>query len=68
MAYNMKANGGRLMDLRGNRSREEVAFANNISVSALTMYELGQRNPRDEVKCSLAAYYGVHVSDIFFPA
>ena len=67
MAYNLIENGKRLTELRGNKTREEVAAANRISVSALTMYELGQRNPRDEVKCSLATYYGVHVSDIFFP-
>ena len=65
--YNMTENGARLIHLRGEKSREEVASANKISVSALTMYELGQRNPRDEVKISLASYYGVHVSDIFFP-
>lgn len=67
MEYNMVANGERLIALRGNKTREEVAHANKISVSALTMYELGQRNPRDDVKCSLATYYGVRVSDIFFP-
>lgn len=67
MEYNLVANGQRLIALRGEKSREEVAVANKISVSALTMYELGQRNPRDDVKCSLADYYCVHVSDIFFP-
>ncbi len=65
--YNLAENGKRLVSLRGEKTREEVAFANGISVSALTMYELGQRNPRDEVKVSLAHYYGVLVSDIFFP-
>ena len=67
MAYNMIENGQRLINLRGQKSREEVAAANKISVSALAMYELGQRNPRDEVKISLAEYYGVRVSDIFYP-
>ncbi len=67
MEYNLVENGRRLQQLRGNTPREEVAEATRISVSALTMYELGQRNPRDDVKCSLADYYGVRVSDIFFP-
>lgn len=67
MSYSMVENGERLIALRGNKSREEVAIANKISVSALAMYELGQRNPRDDIKLSLAEYYGVHVSDIFFP-
>ena len=67
MSYSMVKNGERLTALRGSKSREEVAIANRISVSALAMYELGQRNPRDDIKISLAEYYGVHVSDIFFP-
>lgn len=65
--YNLKENGHRLQALRGTRRREEVANATGICVSALAMYESGRRNPRDEVKCSLAKYYGVSVSDIFFP-
>lgn len=56
-----------MIQLRGEKRREEVAAAIRISVSALTMYELGQRNPRDDVKISLASYYGVSVKDIFFP-
>ena len=67
MEYNLIENGRRLQQLRGEMTREEVANAARISVSALTMYELGQRNPRDDVKCSLADFFGVRVSDIFFP-
>ena len=67
MRYDPIENGKRLMALRGQKSRNEVAKANKISISALAMYELGQRNPRDDVKKSLAEYYGVPVSDIFFP-
>ena len=67
MEYNLVENGRRLQQLRGEMTREEVATAARISVSALTMYELGQRNPRDDVKCSLADFFGVRVSDIFFP-
>lgn len=67
MEYNMIENGERLIALRGKRKREEVAVAAGISSSSLTMYELGQRNPRDEVKLALASFFGVSVSDIFFP-
>lgn len=67
MEYNAIENGRRLRKLRGERKREEVAAAAKISVPALTMYELGQRNPRDDVKCALAAFFGVTVSEIFFP-
>lgn len=65
--YNLAENGSRLAALRGNKTLTEVAAANKISVSALAMYEAGQRNPRDEVKISLAEYYNVSVSAIFFP-
>nr|DAQ97758.1 MAG TPA: helix-turn-helix domain protein [Caudoviricetes sp.] len=64
--YNMKKNGERLLALRGSLSREKVAADNGISASALTMYELGLRNPRDEVKISLAQYYKTSVEAIFF--
>ena len=56
----------RLIELRGNKSREEVAKACGISVSALAMYEQGQRVPRDNIKVKLAAYYGLAVGYIFF--
>ena len=64
--YNMKKNGERLLALRGSLSRKKVAADNGISASALTMYELGLRNPRDEVKISLAQYYKTSVEAIFF--
>lgn len=56
----------RLVALRGDRSREEVAKALQISVSAVTMYELGERIPRDEVKIRIANYYGATVESIFY--
>ena len=55
-----------LIALRGEKSREEVAFSIGISASALSMYETGQRIPRDEIKLKLAEYYGVDVQSIFF--
>lgn len=56
----------RLIELRGNQSREQVAAAINVSVSAISMYENGQRIPRDEIKVRLSDYYGTTVQDIFF--
>ncbi len=56
----------RLIALRGNRTREEVAKAVGISVSALGMYEQGRRMPRDEVKVNLANYFNKDVQSIFF--
>ena len=56
----------RLRAARGEASRLSVAEAVGISVSALTMYEIGQRIPRDEVKKRLADYYGRTVQELFF--
>ncbi|EPZ37774.1 hypothetical protein C289_2062 [Anoxybacillus ayderensis] len=55
-----------LIHLRGDRSREEVAKSIGISVSALQMYENGQRIPKDEIKIKIAQYYGVSIETIFF--
>ena len=55
-----------LIALRGEKSREEVAFSIGISASALSMYETGQHITRDEIKLKLAEYYGVDVQSIFF--
>ena len=58
--------GDRLTKLRGNKSQAEVANAIGISNSALSMYECGERIPRDTVKVKLAMYYGETVQSIFF--
>lgn len=55
----------KLIALRGNRSQDEVAKALGISVSALSMYEQGNRIPRDEVKIRMAAYYGISIEALF---
>lgn len=55
-----------LVELRGEKSREEVANALNISVSAVKMYEAGERIPRDDIKIRIAKYYGKSVDAIFF--
>ena len=62
---NSKEIGKRLIKLRGARMREEVAASLRISLSALTMYELGNRIPRDEIKIALANYYGTSVQSLF---
>jgi transcriptional regulator with XRE-family HTH domain len=58
--------GERLSNLRKNKSQERVANEVGISVSALSMYEQGNRVPRDEIKVKLAAYFGVTVEELFF--
>ena len=64
--YDLKKNGKILRDLRGSKTRAEVAQAVGICISSLAMYEQGERNPRDAVKQSLANYYGKEVADIFY--
>ena len=56
----------KLVELRGGRSRQEVSNALGISLSALAMYENGDRIPRDETKVRIATYYGKSVEEIFF--
>lgn len=58
--------GAHLRALRGSKSLDEVSSDTGISRSALNMYELGSRTPRDPVKVILANYYGKSIQDIFF--
>nr|DAQ56870.1 MAG TPA: Helix-turn-helix XRE-family like protein [Caudoviricetes sp.] len=58
--------GERLRRLRGNLSRSFVANACGISVSALSMYENGDRMPRDNIKVRFAKLFGKSVQYIFF--
>lgn len=56
----------KLVELRGNMSREFVANAIGVSVSAISMYENGERVPRDDIKIKIANFYGRTVQEIFF--
>lgn len=58
--------GKKLIKLRGKRSREEVGNAVGVSVSAISMYENGERIPRDSIKVKFADLYNCTVQDIFF--
>lgn len=58
--------GKKLITLRGEKSQQEVAEAAGITQAALSMYERGERIPRDAVKIKLAEYYGKTVGDLFF--
>ena len=63
---NAKEIGERLVKLRGTTPREAVAKAIGLSVSAISMYENGERIPRDAIKIKLAEFYGKSVQEIFF--
>lgn len=58
--------GERLIKLRGDISRGTVAEAIGTSVSAISMYENGERIPRDAIKIKLATFYDRTVQEIFF--
>lgn len=63
---NPKVIGARLKKLRGSKSLTDVASALDISVSALSMYENGERIPRDDIKIRISNYYGEPIHKIFF--
>ena len=56
----------RLIKARGDKKREEVASAIGVSLSAITMYENGERTQRDETKIKLAEFYNKTVQELFF--
>lgn len=58
--------GKRLREKRGTISQAEVAQAIGVTPMAISLYESGERIPRDEVKIRLAQYYGCTVDSIFF--
>lgn len=58
--------GALLRTLRGSLSLADVAKHLGITVSALAMYERGERTPRDEVKERIAHFYGRSIGSIFF--
>lgn len=56
----------KLRKLRGKIPRKKVAGDLEISLSAYTKYERGERIPKDSIKKKIANYYGVTVQSIFF--
>ena len=56
----------RLIKLRGSRTQAEVAQAIGVTPSAYSMYENGDRIPRDEIKNRIAEYYNRTVNTIFY--
>lgn len=58
--------GEKLKALRGSKSVAEVAREIGISQSALSMYENGQRIPRDSIKIRLARYYKTSIESLFY--
>lgn len=63
---NAKKIGEKLVKLRGQRTQSEVAEAVGISTSALSMYECGERIPRDTIKVLIANYFETTIESLFF--
>lgn len=55
-----------LLELRGTKTQKTVADAVGIGTTALSMYENGDRIPRDDIKVKIAKYYNKEVQEIFF--
>lgn len=58
--------GEALKALRGDKSSLDICNTLNISRSAWQNYEAGIRMPRDDIKGSIADYFGVTVDSIFY--
>lgn len=56
----------KLLELRGNKKREEVALAVGVTAQAIANYETGLRIPSDTLKVKIADYYNKSVQEIFF--
>lgn len=56
----------RLRELRGDKSQREVAKAVGTTAMAISLYENGERVPRDEIKIRLAEYYKTTVDALFY--
>ncbi len=57
-----------LKELRGSRTQKEIADGIGVAVSTWAMYESGKRTPRDELKITIANFFGTTVQDIFYKA
>ena len=64
---NAEVIGEKIKNLRekNNISRENFANAVEISQSALSMYENGQRIPRDEVKLRIARFFNTSIEELY---
>lgn len=59
--------GKRLRDLRGVKyTQEQLAKEVGTSVSAVGMYERGERMPSDDIKVKYSQLFGVSVQALFF--
>lgn len=67
-AMDAKLVGERIKNLRQEKkmSQQEFAEAINVACSTVSMYENGERIPRDQIKLAIANLFGVTVDYLFF--
>lgn len=67
-AMDAKLVGERIKNLRQEKkmSQQEFADAINVACSTVSMYENGERIPRDQIKLAIANLFGVTVDYLFF--
>ena len=67
-AMDAKLVGKRIKNLRQEKkmSQQELADAINVACSTVSMYEKGERIPRDQIKLAIANLFGVTVDYLFF--
>lgn len=58
--------GEKLRELRGTRKQNAVAAQIGVTKAALSMYEAGERVPKDDIKVKLAEAYGTTVGSLFY--
>jgi len=57
-----------LVELRGEKSRAEIAEKLGITQQALGLIERGKRTPRPALMQKISNLYGISVGDLFFAA
>ena len=63
----MRKTAGQIMrELRGSKTKQQVADDLGISFSSYVKYERDERNPSDNTKRRIAKYFNKSVESIFF--
>lgn len=68
IAIDSKAIGKRLKEfrLKNNETQEQLAKALDVSKGAISMYELGERIPNDDIKIKYSKHFNRTVQYLFY--
>ena len=56
----------RALRRRTGETQSDVAMAIGVAMSTYSMYERGERTPRDKIKLRISNHFSVPVQEIFF--